>query len=410
MPSDYYTLITAAGAAKLATAIDDGTHVPLTHLAVGSGENDAPYEPVSTQTALKNENYRVGLQDVSVHPDNANWVVINAAIPPEEGGWHIREIGIFDQAGDMFAIAKVPEIYKPVLAQGSGSDIDLKIILEIGNADTVQMQVDPSTVYAPKSWVTQQITNHKASRDHPDGTEAAKGFLQLATVPEHLDGVENGKATHPEGVAAMMDDLLTEHEQTSDHPNATTTVKGFVELATVTEAKTGTDATRAVTPAGVKAAIDDRLGGLMIVVDQKAEGTDGGSATIGARQTRDLNTVRHNTITGASLAANQITLPAGTYEIEGTVPAVYSRITKSWLRNVSDGADAIIGTAVRSQGADGQRQTINSLLTDVVTIAAQKVFRIEQEHDYAVPDHGLGIACGHGSPEVYTTIKIRKIS
>lgn len=183
-------------------------------------------------------------------------------------------------------------------------------------------------------------------------------------------------------------------------PDATVTAKGLVELATDAEATAGTDAARAVTPAGVKQAYAQKFN--MVVVDEKASSVAGGNNAAGDN-TRTLNTVRNNTIVGASLASNQITLPAGTYRVAASVPFYGGDRHRGYLYNVTSGAVAILGTNENA----GAAFTTRSLVRGVLTIAAPAVFELRQYCD-VVATNGFGDAVIDGRPAVFAEIEFKK--
>jgi hypothetical protein len=154
--SDYYTLSTTVGQAKLAAALASGTPIELTEMAVGDG-NGVVYNPVASQTALANEVGRFSLSDLYQDPVNSNWVVAEAVIPADEGGYFIREAGIFDSAGDMIYVIKYPETYKPILSEGSTRDLSIRAVMEMTNADQVTLNIDPNVVIATRNWVTEFV-------------------------------------------------------------------------------------------------------------------------------------------------------------------------------------------------------------------------------------------------------------
>lgn len=147
--NEYYTLLTTIGQAKIAAAIASEASVNLVTLAVG----DAGYTPSASQTSLVHQVWSAGLSAVSSDTENDGWVVAEGIIPPEDGGFYIREVGLFDADGDLIAIAKFPETYKPVLESGSAKDLYLRIILEVGSAAAVTLNVDPSLVLATREFV-----------------------------------------------------------------------------------------------------------------------------------------------------------------------------------------------------------------------------------------------------------------
>lgn len=148
----------------------------------------------------------------------------------------------------------------------------------------------------------------------------------------------------------------------------------------------------------------------LCVVDEKSTGTDGGTFTSGAWRTRDLNTTRANTITGASIGSNQITLPAGTFRIQATAPAAQGPATdfaKARLYNITDAATVIVGTTsvIGVAGSTGQSQE-RSLIVGRFTIASQKVFEIQHQISSSASTNGFGHASGFSEVEVYTVVEI----
>ncbi len=148
----YYTLLTTTGAAALANAQALGTTVDLTEVAVGDG-GGVPVNPAESATALVHEVYRAPINQITTDPANPNWIVIEAIIPQAVGGWTAREVGVFDTGGNLIAIGSVPGTYKPQLAEGAASDLYLRVILQVSNASTVTLQIDPAIVLASRSYV-----------------------------------------------------------------------------------------------------------------------------------------------------------------------------------------------------------------------------------------------------------------
>lgn len=147
---------------------------------------------------------------------------------------------------------------------------------------------------------------------------------------------------------------------------------------------------------------------VLIVVDEKASGTGGGTFTQGAWRTRDLNTVRANSIDGASLSSNQVTLPAGTYQIVAYMPAYTVWQHKGRLRNITDSADTIIGSSEACH-AGGLTSTA-SILMGQFTITAQKTFELQHYCAVTATDVGFGGPSGIASMvEVYTQAVLKKI-
>jgi len=147
---------------------------------------------------------------------------------------------------------------------------------------------------------------------------------------------------------------------------------------------------------------------LLHVRDEKASGTAGGTFTSGAWQTRDLNTVLTNEISGASLSSNQITLPAGTYHIEARAPAYIVDTHKAKLRNVTDGSDEIIGSSTSDTNSASHGN--DSIVTGRFTIAAEKTFELQHRCTTPRNTDGFGCASSFGVVEVFAEVRIWKIT
>jgi len=143
---------------------------------------------------------------------------------------------------------------------------------------------------------------------------------------------------------------------------------------------------------------------LLHVRDEKSQNTSAGASSAGT-QTRTLNTVKTNEITGASLSSNQITLPSGTYYILAFVPQRNTGINQSFLYNVTDSSNTIVGDSNRSGYENGG---VNRIIGRF-TIASQKVFEIKMYTEFAISTNGLGIAANQ-TTEVYTDVQIWKVS
>ncbi|AXY41081.1 phage tail protein [Halomonas sp. JS92-SW72] len=173
--AQFYTLLTQVGQAKLANAVALGNTIELTHLAVGDGGGSVP-TPDSDRTALINEVRRAPINRVEVDADNPNWVVVEQVMPPDVGGWTIREIGVFDSAGDLIAYGNYPETYKPTLDEGSGRTQTVRMVLQVSDTAAVTLKVDPSVVLA--------------TRQYADSGDTATAQAAAQALQEHAESVE----------------------------------------------------------------------------------------------------------------------------------------------------------------------------------------------------------------------------
>lgn len=150
--------------------------------------------------------------------------------------------------------------------------------------------------------------------------------------------------------------------------------------------------------------------GYMLVRDEKAQGTDGGGATAGSTVTRTLNTVSANTISGASLTSNQITLPAGTYRFYAAAPAFGVNAHKAYFYNVTD-SNGTTGTAENGNlPSEADPVATVSNVRGRFTIASSKVFELRHYLGSTRATDGLGASVGAGGIEVYSQVEIIKES
>ncbi len=178
MLETFYTLMTAAGLAKLANAQALGTSVDLATLKAGDS-GGAYRDPTENDTEVVGEVWSGNVNRIFVDEQNPNWVVVEAVIPTDVGGFYIREVGVFDDAGDLIAVGKYPETYKPTLAAGSGKDLYIRMILEISNAADVELKIDPATVLASRQYVDNRIADHLVDR-HRDPLFKSAAYTALA--------------------------------------------------------------------------------------------------------------------------------------------------------------------------------------------------------------------------------------
>ncbi|WP_446897409.1 phage tail protein [Clostridium sp. LBM24168] len=150
MAENFYTILTNTGKAKIANATALGTKVNFTTLKVGDS-NGTYYNPTETQEDLVHTVWNGNINSITTDPDNPNWITIAVVIPSNVGGFVIREVGIFDDEGDMLAIGKYPETYKPQVSDGSTKDITIRMILEVSNSASVTLKVDPTVTLATKA-------------------------------------------------------------------------------------------------------------------------------------------------------------------------------------------------------------------------------------------------------------------
>ncbi|WP_100003950.1 phage tail protein [Escherichia coli] len=242
----FKTVITDTGEKKLAqAATPDGKPVRLTHMAVGDGGGTLP-SPDSKQTRLVHEVWRHTVNRVILDATHQNRIIAELVIPPETGGFWIREIGVFDEHGDLIAVGNTAESYKPTVAEGSGRAQTFRTILTVSSTATVALTVDNTMVMATVDYVDDKLKEHEQSRRHPDASLTAKGFVQLSSA---TNSDSETLAATPKAVKAAYD--LANGKYTAQ--DATTARKGIVQLSSATNS---TSEALAATPKAVKTAYD----------------------------------------------------------------------------------------------------------------------------------------------------------
>ncbi|EFN8848662.1 TPA: phage tail protein [Escherichia coli] len=202
MSTKFKTVITTAGAAKLAAAtVPGGKKVTLSAMAVGDGNGKLPV-PDAGQTKLVHEVWRHALNKVSVDNKNKNYIVAELVVPPEVGGFWMRELGLYDDAGTLIAVSNMAESYKPELAEGSGRAQTCRMVIILSNVASVELSIDASTVMATQDYVDDKIAEHEQSRRHPDATLTEKGFTQLSSA---TNSTSEKLAATPKAVKAAND-------------------------------------------------------------------------------------------------------------------------------------------------------------------------------------------------------------
>lgn len=186
--ADYYTLLTNAGIAYETACKAAGTPIKLTQISVGDG-NGAVYNPAATATALKREVWRGPLNALFQDEKNPSWLLAEVTIPPDVGGWYVREAGLWTDTGILYAIVKYPESFKPVLAtSGSGKEFYIRSIFETSNASLVTLLIDDTVVKATRAWVTDYVAAELAKLDAKQSVRAATTANIVLSGAQTIDG------------------------------------------------------------------------------------------------------------------------------------------------------------------------------------------------------------------------------
>ncbi|ECE5991826.1 phage tail protein [Salmonella enterica subsp. salamae] len=252
MDNEFYTLLTDRGMAKIASTLADKKQLHLQKMAVGDGGGQY-YEPTASQIKLRHEVWRGEMNTLTTAPNNPNWLIAELVLPEDVGGWYVREVGVFDDEGELIAIGKFPESYKPLLPGGCGKQVCIRLIMEVSNTTAVTLTVDPSIVLATRDYVDSRLDEHEHSTNHPDATLTQKGFTQLSNA---TDSDDETKAATPKAVKAAMAQARNHTHtwnQITDVPDGTLLQKGIVKLNAATNSSSTSEA---ATPSAVREAYE----------------------------------------------------------------------------------------------------------------------------------------------------------
>ncbi|MFP0120555.1 MULTISPECIES: tail fiber protein [Escherichia] len=253
----FRTLITDIGLAKLAaTTAPGGKPVRLTHMAVGDGNGELR-QPQKNQTSLYNEVWRQSVNRVFTDPENPNRLIAELVIPPETGGFWVREIGVFDDTGTMIAVGNTAESYKPTREEGSGRAQIFRAVITVTSDAVVELVMDTTTILPTTDYIDEKMAEHARSRNHPDATLTEKGFTQLSSA---TNSTSETLAATPKAVKAAYDLAAGKAAASHTHPwnqitgvpSASLTAKGTVQLSSATNSNSET---LAATPKAVSDAL-----------------------------------------------------------------------------------------------------------------------------------------------------------
>lgn len=177
MTAKYFAILTNQGAARLASAAALGTKLNLTQMAVGDANGTLP-TPDPAQTKLINQKRIAPLNLLTVDPANTSQIIAEQIIPENEGGFWIREIGLYDDAGVLIAVANCPETYKPQLQEGSGRTQTIRMILIVSSTSAITLKIDPSVVLATRQYVDSLVVGMLAKSENGADIPDKQEFLQ----------------------------------------------------------------------------------------------------------------------------------------------------------------------------------------------------------------------------------------
>ncbi|PDO32627.1 phage tail protein [Escherichia coli] len=376
MSTKFYTLLTDIGAAKLASAAALGVPLKITHMAVGDGGGTLP-TPDAKQTALVNEKRRAALNMLYIDPQNSSQIIAEQVIPENEGGWWIREVGLFDESGALIAVGNCPESYKPQLAEGSGRTQTVRMVLITSSTDNITLKIDPAVVLATRKYVDDKVlelkvyvddlmAKHLAAQD-PHSQYAPKASPTFTGTPKAPTPAAGNNTTQVattafvqaaltaliNGAPATLDTLKEIAAAINNDPNFSTTINNALALKAPlsSPALTGTPTaptaaqsvnnTQIATTAFVKSAIAGMVGSAPAALDTLNE--------LAAALGNDPNfaTTMLNALAGKQPLDNTLTNLSGK-DVAGLL--AYVGLGEAAKRNVGTGENQIPDMASFASG------------------------------------------------------------
>ncbi|WP_422527920.1 phage tail protein [Serratia fonticola] len=203
MSARYFALLTNIGVAKITNAAALGIKLNITEMAVGDGGGSLP-TPTPDQTSLVNERRRAPINQLSIDPLNDAQIIVEQVIPENIGGWWIKEVGLYDEDGDLVAVSNCPETYKPLLQEGSGRTQTVRMVIIVSNTSSVTVKIDPAVVLATRKYIDDKLKVHEGSRNHPAATLDDKGMIALASSLDAATGLDDKKAITSKALADTL--------------------------------------------------------------------------------------------------------------------------------------------------------------------------------------------------------------
>ena len=405
----YQTLTTNLGLAKIAAAIGSGQTISLPTIKLGDG-NGNPVTPSPTQIDLVRVVYSGATNSLTVSQSTPNRVTAELVVPASVGGFTVREAGIYDAAGALIFVCNFPNVYKPLPSEGAARDLVVRIVFEVVNSGVINLVIDTNVVVATRAWVTSnftiaallpggttyQILRKKSNANgDTEWVDPASGQNVIVNVIEEnqilaasqtvvnlVTANTNSTAVYIEGVRLRNNQFsintatrftlaqsypagsrvtILQNEPNGAITQATTGAPGIVELATDAETQAGTDATRAVTPAGLasRTATDARAGIVELATDAETQaGTDATRAvTPAGLASRTATDARAGIVELATDAETQ----AGTDATRAVTPAGFiSAFQKSFT---SIGHQKLPGGLIINWGSAGLADQASQIIT-----------------------------------------------
>lgn len=215
MSTAYITVVTDKGAERITAALlPDGEKLKITHFAVGDGNGSIP-TPNASQTALVHEVYRGEVSNIHADGDSTTRIIVEGIIPAGQGGFWVREIGLYDDQGVLIAVCSAPERYKPTPAEGATSVLNCQVHVVVSNTSAIQLKVLDNAFLPDATTATRGLTILSNETDSDDETKSATPKAvnavrkQLPVVATDIRDRTSGRVALPGmfGYGAILTDV-----------------------------------------------------------------------------------------------------------------------------------------------------------------------------------------------------------
>lgn len=206
----FKTLLTNKGAELIVLSKTNERPIKLTHLAVGDGEG----EPSKDQTSLKSEKFRIGIAAILQDPQNANYLIVEAVIPPSEGGFYVKEAGIFTDENDLFAVASMPHTYKPNLDEGSAKELKIRFVIEVSSSEHITLTVNNDISSVSREFVIFELKKKADKIDTYTKTQSDERFAGKHVETDKADKADTYTKEEVDALIPEIPDQLDAYTKT----------------------------------------------------------------------------------------------------------------------------------------------------------------------------------------------------
>ena len=226
----FVTVITSIGQAKIAAAIASGVPALITEAAAGDGGGSF-YNPTPDQTGLRGETWRGNIVSAEIDGIEPNMINVRFIIPPEVGGFTVREAGLFDADGDMLAVCNLPDTRKEVFASGSIGKLTIIMHIVITDTGALEFTITPQLDGVTPEQLAAAVAAHNES-------PTAHSELWMA-IDQVVSALPNDFYTRPQTDQRISDDINTHNVDPNAHGAIHIGLAGLDSRVTILELMMG---------------------------------------------------------------------------------------------------------------------------------------------------------------------------